>query len=70
MIKNIEGNLKLAVKRRCISVVLESEGGKYGLGLRGGADTAIPIMISRIAADSSAFKDSRIQVIGKAVRQV
>lgn len=62
LIKAINGPAKLQVKRRCFRLRLPSKGGKYGLGLRGGADTDVPIMISRIAPDSPASADTRIQV--------
>ena len=71
VLKATSGTVKLVVKRRCRRVLLVSNGDKYGLGLRGGAEHHSPIVISRISVGSPASRMEEIEVcffVGPAYR--
>eukprot|EP00049_Salpingoeca_infusionum_P019053 m.359949 g.359949 ORF g.359949 m.359949 type:complete len:1714 (-) comp18827_c0_seq1:378-5519(-) len=54
--------VELVVQRQCKQVSLKPLSGKYGLGLRGGADTDTPIIISRLQPGSAAAMSGDLHI--------
>lgn len=62
ILRDSGAQVRLKVTRKCRRVKLRAENGVFGLGIKGGADSGSPVVISRVADDSPAAQHPRLQL--------